>query len=60
MALMNTRLSPGIETVFLMSSEAYSFISSRLVKQVFGLRGNISGLVPPVVERRLQSRAIEK
>ncbi len=60
MALMNTRLSPGIETVFLMSNEAYSFISSRLVKQVFGLRGNISGLVPPVVERRLQSRAIEK
>jgi pantetheine-phosphate adenylyltransferase len=60
MALMNTRLSPGIETVFLMSSEAYSFISSRLVKQVFGLRGNISGLVPPVVERRLQSRAIQK
>jgi pantetheine-phosphate adenylyltransferase len=60
MALMNTRLSPSIETVFLMSSEAYSFISSRLVKQVFGLRGNISGLVPPVVERRLQSRATEK
>lgn len=57
MALMNSRLAPGIETVFLMSSEAYSFISSRLVKEVFGLRGNISGLVPPSVERRLKDRA---
>lgn len=56
MALMNTRLAPGIETVFLMSSEAYSFISSRLVKEVFGLGGNISGLVPPAVELRLKYR----
>lgn len=56
MALMNTRLAPAIETVFLMSSEAYSFLSSRLVKQVFGLGGNISGLVPPVVEQRLRNR----
>jgi pantetheine-phosphate adenylyltransferase len=56
MALMNTRLAPGIETVFLMSSEAYSFISSRLVKEVFGLGGNISGLVPPPVELRLKNR----
>lgn len=56
MALMNTRLSPGVETVFLMSSEQYSFISSRLVKQVFQLRGNISGLVPPIVERKLKAR----
>ncbi len=56
MALMNRRLSPGIETVFLMANEAYSFISSRLVKEVFGLGGNISGLVPPSVEARLQRR----
>jgi pantetheine-phosphate adenylyltransferase len=56
MALMNTRLAPDIETVFLMSGEAYSFVSSRLVKQVFGLGGDISGLVPPVVEQRLKSR----
>jgi len=54
MALMNTRLSPGVETVFLMSSEAYSFLSSRLVKQVISLGGNITGLVPPVVEERLK------
>jgi pantetheine-phosphate adenylyltransferase len=56
MALMNRRLRPGLETVFLLSNEAYSFISSRLVKQVFGLGGNISGLVPPSVEERLKRR----
>lgn len=56
MALMNTRLSPQAETVFLMSSEAYSFVSSRLVKQVFELGGNISEFVPPVVEQRLKGR----
>jgi pantetheine-phosphate adenylyltransferase len=56
MALMNRRLRPGIETVFMMANEAYSFISSRLVKEVFGLGGNISGLVPPSVEARMRSR----
>ena len=56
MALMNRRLSPGIETIFMMANEAYSFISSRLVKEVFGLGGSISGLVPPTIETRLQRR----
>jgi len=56
MALMNRRLRPDIETVFMMASEAYSFISSRLVKEVFGLGGDIEGLVPPSVERRLRNR----
>ena len=56
MALMNRRLRPELETVFMMAGEAYSFISSRLVKEVFSLGGNISGLVPPSVERRLQAR----
>jgi pantetheine-phosphate adenylyltransferase len=56
MALMNTRLSPGVETVFLMSNEAYSFLSSRLVKQVFALGGDVNGLVPPVVAERLRRR----
>jgi pantetheine-phosphate adenylyltransferase len=56
MALMNRRLRPGIETIFMMANEAYSFISSRLVKEVFGLGGNITGLVPPSVEARLQRR----
>jgi pantetheine-phosphate adenylyltransferase len=54
MALMNRRLHPAIETVFLMAGEAYSFVSSRLVKEVFSLGGNISGLVPPSVETRLR------
>ena len=56
MALMNRRLRPDIETVFMMASEAHSFISSRLVKEVFGLGGNIVGLVPPPVEARLRKR----
>ena len=56
MALMNRRLGPGIETIFLMAGEEYSYISSRLVKEVFGLGGNISGLVPPTVEARLRKR----
>ena len=56
MALMNRRLRPEIETVFMMATEAHSFISSRLVKEVFGLGGNIGGLVPPPVEVRLRKR----
>ena len=56
MALMNRRLRPEIETVFLMAGEAYSFLSSRLVKEVIALGGNISELVPPVVEARLKER----
>ena len=58
MALMNRRLRPEIETVFLMAGEAHSFISSRLVKEVIGLGGNISGLVPPSVEVRLRERLL--
>jgi pantetheine-phosphate adenylyltransferase len=60
MALMNRRLRPDIETVFLMAHEAYSFISSRLVKEVFGLGGTISGLVPPTVEVRMHRRMSNK
>jgi pantetheine-phosphate adenylyltransferase len=56
MALMNRRLRPEIETVFMMASEDYSFISSRLVKEVFGLGGKITGLVPPPVEVRMRKR----
>jgi pantetheine-phosphate adenylyltransferase len=54
MALMNRRLRPEIETMFLMAGEAYSFISSQLVKEVLKLGGDISDLVPPVVERHLK------
>jgi pantetheine-phosphate adenylyltransferase len=56
MALMNRRLRPEIETMFLLSGEAYSFISSRLVKEVVRLGGNVSGLVPASVEARLAER----
>ena len=55
-AHMNRRLSPGVETVFLMADEAYSFVSSQLVKEVASLGGNVSGLVPPLIEERLKSR----
>jgi len=56
MALMNRRLKPEIETVFLMAGEEYSFISSHLVKEVAALGGNVSDVVPPLVEARLKKR----
>ena len=56
MALMNRRLEAGVETVFMMPSEAYSYVSSRLVKEVAHLGGDITGLVPPEVVRRLKTR----
>jgi pantetheine-phosphate adenylyltransferase len=56
MALMNRRLDPEIETVFMMPAESYSYISSRLVKEVFQLGGRVEGLVPPVVERRMKQK----
>jgi pantetheine-phosphate adenylyltransferase len=56
MALMNRRLDAEIETVFMMPSEAYSYLSSRLVKEVVRLGGSVSGLVPLEVERRLGQR----
>ncbi len=58
MALMNRRLCPSIETVFLMAGEAYSFISSKLVKEVIRLGGDITELVPPSVEVRLRERVL--
>jgi pantetheine-phosphate adenylyltransferase len=56
MALMNRKLNPRIETVFLMASEEASFISSHLVKEVVSLGGDVSGLVPPAVAARLKKR----
>jgi len=56
MALMNRRLRPEIETMFLLAAEENSFISSRLVKEVARLGGNVSGLVPKFVESRLTAR----
>ncbi len=54
MALMNRRLAPEIETVFMMPAESYTYISSRLIREVFALGGPIAGLVPEVVEARLR------
>jgi pantetheine-phosphate adenylyltransferase len=56
MALMNRRLNPRVETVFMMPKEDYSYLSSRLVKEVFRLGGNLQGLVPPPVLARLGHR----
>ena len=61
MALMNRRLAPGIETVFMMPAENYSYLSSRLVKEIAELGGSVAGLVPDIVEKRLKQRfKIEK
>jgi pantetheine-phosphate adenylyltransferase len=56
MALMNRRLNETIETVFMMPAEQYTYISSRLIKEVFSLGGTIEGLVPELVLARLQEK----
>jgi pantetheine-phosphate adenylyltransferase len=59
MALMNRRLAPEIETVFLQPAGRYSFISSRMVKEVFSFGGDVIGLVPPNVFKRLRDRMVK-
>ena len=54
MALMNRRQEPAIETVFMLAAESYSYVSSRLVKEVYSLGGTIEGLVPATVEERMR------
>src|SRR5574338_102370 len=56
MALMNRRLNPDVETVFMMPAEPYTYVSSRLVKEVVALGGTVHGLVPDLVERRLRAK----
>jgi pantetheine-phosphate adenylyltransferase len=56
MALMNRRLAPDIESVFLQPAGRYSFVSSRMVKEVFSFGGDVTGLVPPNVLKRLRNR----
>lgn len=58
MALMNRRLAPGLETIFMMPAEKYSYVSSRLIKNVFELGGSVEGLVPPTVIQRLKARVV--
>ena len=56
MALMNRRLNDRIETIFMMPAEQYTYISSRLIKEVFALGGGVHGLVPDLVEQRLRQK----
>jgi pantetheine-phosphate adenylyltransferase len=56
MALMNRTLEPNVETIFLMPKDEYTFISSRLVKEIAGLGGDVSKFVPPVVQEALQQK----
>jgi pantetheine-phosphate adenylyltransferase len=56
MALMNQKLDAGIETFFMTPNVLYTFLSSKVVKEVFGLGGSVRGLVPPLVERRLREK----
>ena len=57
MALMNRRLNATIQTIFMMPAEQYTYISSRLIKEVFSLGGRVHGLVPDMVEARLRQKA---
>ncbi|MEE8348826.1 MAG: pantetheine-phosphate adenylyltransferase [Acidobacteriota bacterium] len=56
MALMNRRMEPDIETIFMVPAEEYSYLSSRLVKEIFLLGGSVNGLVPPTVEDSLKKK----
>ena len=58
MALMNRNLNPRVETVFMMPSETYTYVSSRIVKEVVALGGNVSNLVPSIVEDRLREKRL--
>ncbi len=60
MAMMNRKLDPELETLFMMPAEKYTYVSSRLIKGVFQLGGDISTLVPPLVVERLQSKVPSK
>ncbi|MEO5898408.1 MAG: pantetheine-phosphate adenylyltransferase [Vicinamibacterales bacterium] len=60
MALMNRRLSPDVETVFMMPAEPYTYVSSRLVKEVVALGGTVTGLVPTLVEERLRDKKMAR
>src|SRR5260370_5859256 len=58
MAMMNRKLEPGLETVFMLPAIEYSFLSSRLVREIAQLGVSVSGLVPVAIERRLRPKVI--
>ena len=57
MAMMNRKLDPNLETLFMMPTEQYTYVSSRLIKGVFNLGGDVTALVPPLVMQRLKAKA---
>ena len=56
MALMNRKLEPRLETVFMLPSEAYSYLSAKIVREIAQLGGPLNGLVPALVEQRLRAK----
>lgn len=58
MAMMNRKLSKELETVFMMPAASYSFLSSRLVREIAQLGGSVTGFVPPIVEERLRAKVL--
>jgi pantetheine-phosphate adenylyltransferase len=60
MALMNRKLEPSLETVFMVPAESYTYLSSRLVREIVQHRGSIKGLVPPLVDKRLRRKVLAK
>jgi len=58
MAMMNRRLQPDLETVFMLPAEAYSYVSARLVREIAQLGGSVNGLVPAAVEQRLRDKVV--
>ncbi len=60
MALMNRRLNPEVETVFMMPAEPYTYVSSRLVKEIVALGGTVHGLVPDIVEAHLRDKKLAR
>jgi pantetheine-phosphate adenylyltransferase len=59
MALMNRKLEPRLETLFLMPAVSYTFVSARLVREIFQHGGSVKGLVPPLVEKRLHQKVLQ-
>ena len=60
MALMNRKIEPSVETVFMMPAEKYSYLSSRIVREIAAFGGPLNGLVPELVEQHLRRRVDEK
>ena len=59
MAIMNRKLEPSLETVFLVPAESYNYVSSRLVREIFQNGGSVKDLVPPLVEDRLHHKVFQ-